>query len=377
MLVINDKIISRTDLCKKFDVDIDRIKKRPEFEGLKSWTDHSNGGKKRFNAGSSVLARILVEDKNSELPLEIRYALSRRKNKDNDDYDYSPVRVTFEGEGMQLSEDLDLAVFAYLHPTNALSPFHKKGDKSSFEFVDSTARATKRINDLDALGEAIVHAKTISGEDARILAKGLGIAGIEHKEDREVSAELMDFASKNPAVYLQKKSQRITMIEGQIEHFIDKGIFKQDTIGETRRWSWAAGQRTGETILDIYNVTQNARESLKNHILSDLNNYMFLLNNMKDSISARDKAIRDLETIPDTQTGEMIGNSLPQHLKNIGSGGVLPTDFNSAKEYLLAKTGKSFAPKVLAALYKGVNDKSITDENIAEWMSENCGLEMA
>lgn len=377
MLVINDKIISRTDLCAKFGVDIERIKKRPEFEGLKSWIDHSNGGKKKFNAGSSVLARILVEDKNNELPLEIRYAISRRKNKDNDDYDYSPARVTFEGEGMQLSEDLDLAVFAYLHPTNALSPFHKAGDKSSFEFVDTTARASKRINDLDALGEAIVHAKTIAGQDARILAKGLGIPGIEGKEDREVSADLMDYASKNPSIYLQKKSQRITMVEGQIEHFIDKGIFKQETIGETRRWLWTAGQRTGEVILDIYNVTQNAREALKNHILNDLNNYIFLLNNMNDSISSREKAIRDLDQIPDPATGNVIGNQLPDHLKKIGSGGVLPTNFNEAKEYLLGKTGKSFAPKTLAALYKGVNEKTITDINISDWMIENCGLEVA
>lgn len=371
MLVINDKIISRTDLCKRFEVDIERIKKRPEFEGLKSWTDHANGGKKRFNSGSNVLARILVEDKDNEMPLEIRYAVSRRKNKDNDDYDYSPARVTFEGEGMQLSEDLDLAVFAYLHPTNSLSPFHKAGDKSSFEFVDTTARATKRINDLDALGEAIVHAKTISGNDARILAKGLGIPGIEGKEDREVSADLMDYASKNPAVYLQKKSQRITMVEGQIEHFIDKGIFKQETIGETRRWIWTAGQRTNEVILDIYNVTLNAREALKNHILGDLNNYLFLLNNMNESISSREKAIRDLETIPDPKTGETIGNNLPDHLKNIGIGGVLPKTFNEAKDYLTAKTGKSFAPKIIAQLYKGVNEGTIDDANVSDWLSEN------
>lgn len=376
MIVVNDKIISRTDLCKKFGVDIDRIVKRPEFEGLKSWKDMSNGGKKRFNSGSSVLARILVEDKQSELPVEIRYAVSRRKNKDNDDWDYTPARVSFEGEGMQLSDDLDLAVFAYFHPTNSLSPFHKEGDKSSFEFVDTTVRATKRINDLDALGEAILHAKTIDGEDARILAKGLGIAGIEAKEDREVSADLMDYASKNPAVYLQKKGQRITMIEGQIEHFIDKGIFKLETVGDVRRWVWTAGQRTGEIIVDIFNVTVNAREALKNNILADLNNYMFLLNNMSDSISARDKAIRDLESIPDLQTGKMIGNQLPDHLKKVGAGGVLPTTFNESADYLVAKTGKRPGNNIIALLYKSVNDGSVSDENISDWLSEHCAIEM-
>jgi hypothetical protein len=352
-------------------VDINKILKAPAFEGTNGWKDLANPGKTRYPAGSNHLARFFVED--GEVPIEVRYAKTRRKDpNDSDLWIYFPVRIDFPGAGMQLSEDLDLAVFAYFHPTNGISPFHKVGEKTKFEFVDTLARSTKRISDLDALGEAILHAKTIKGEDARILAKGLGISGIHAKEDYEVTAELMNYASQNASVYLSKKEQRITMIEGQIEHFCDKEIFKMSTMGETRRWSWSSGQRSGETILDIYNVTVNAREALKNHILNDLNNYMFLLNNMNDSISARDKAIRDLEVIPDEKTGVVIGNKLPEYLANIGSGGVLPKTFNESVKYLYAKTGKRQSNIQNGALWKLVVSGEITDGNVQEWIDNNC-----
>lgn len=373
MLLLNGEIISRTDLCKRFDVNIATIVKRPEFEGTNSWPDLANHGKKRYPAGSNQLARFFVED--GELPMEVRYCETRRKDpKDSDLWIYHPVRVSMPGAGQQFSEDLDLAIFWYFHPINALSPFHKKGEKSKFEFIDTMARAGKRIDDLDALGEAILHAKTITGEDARILAKGLGIQGLHGKEDREVTAALMDFAHKEPSVYLSKKGERITMIEGQIEHFIDKGIFIQDTIGETRRWKWSAGQRSGETILDIYNVTINAREALRNHILNDLNNYLFLLNNMNDSISARDKAIKSLDTIPDVKTGQVIGNELPEYLKSIGKAGVLPRNFNDAVDYLQLRTGRRQSNVKNAALHKAVVSGEIHDGNIGQWIEENCAV---
>lgn len=373
MLLINGEIITRTDLCNKFNVNIDKILKRPEFEGTNGWMDLANPGKKRYPAGSNHLARFFVTD--GELPIEIRYCETRRKDpKDSDLWIYHPVRIDMPGAGEQFSGREDLAVFWFFHPVSGLSPFHKKGDKPKFEFIDTTARADKRINDLDALGEAILHAKTIKGEDAMILAKGLGIQGLQFREEREITAELMDFAMKNPSMYLQKKDQRITMIEGQIEHFCDKDIFKVNSMpgSDVRRWTWTAGQRSGETILDIYNVTVNAREALKNHILNDLNNYIFLLNNMNDSVSAREKAIRDLDTIPDVKTGEQIGNALPAHLAKIGSAGLLPTNFNEAESYLLVKTGRNQSKQKSAALYKGVNAKEITDENIEQWIEENC-----
>lgn len=373
MLLIDNEIVPRSKVCERFKIDINKITKRPEFEGTNGWLDMANHNKKRYPAGSNQLSRFFVED--GETVIEVRYCETRRKDpKDSDLWIYHPARVSMPGAGQQFSEDLDLAIWWFMHPINALSPFHKKGEKSKFEFIDTMARAGKRIDDLDALGEAILHAKTITGENARILAKGLGISGIHHKDDREVTAELMNFAASNPSVYLEKKDQRITMIEGQIEHFADKEIFRLETIGETRRWKWTAGSRSGETIVDIYNVTINVREALRNHILNDLNNYLFLLNNMNDSISARDKAIQDLNTIPDVSTGEQIGNALPEHLKKIGKAGVLPRDFNASVDYLQHKTGKRQANTKNGALWKLVVSGEVTDDNIEQWIEENCGI---
>lgn len=370
-LSLNDKVISRKELCEKFSINYEQIEKRPEFESKRTFIDRANNNKKQFGAGNSVIARILSEEKGTMLPQEIRYYTSRVKDKDGD-YTYTPYRVQFEGQGMLLGEDLDLAVFAYLHPTNELSPFFKgdKGAKAAFEFVDHTKRAQAKVNNIDALGEAIVHAKTIQGQDARILAKGLGIGGVEAMSELEITAALMDYAHNQPQIYLQKKGQRITMLEGQIQHFIDKGIFKETRIGDVRTWKWDAGVKKGEKVLDIYTTTANSAESLKNHIFSNINDFVFLLNNMTENISARDEAIKALENIPD-ESGKMIGNALPDHLKNIGSAGKLPTNFAEGMEYLTAKTGKRVPNKTAAAFYKGVNEKIINDDNVTEWIDSN------
>lgn len=368
MLTVNDKIISRSDLCKQFGIDYDKIAKRPQFEGTQGWKDHANGGKKKFNAGYSKPARFWVEDKATQLPLEIRYAQSRRFSKDVDAYLYEPKRVVFSGEGMQLSEDLDLAVFAYMHPSCALSPF-SKGQKSNFEFIDVQARADKKISDLDALGEAIVHAKNISGTNAIILAKGLGIAGVEQMASREVNAALMEYASKNPAVYLQKKNQQLTMIEGKIEHFIDKGIFHLDQIGQVRRWSWTKGEREGQVIIDIVNTTANARESLKNEIKSHLDDYMYLLNNIGDTVSANDAALAALERMTD-DAGQVIGNSLPAHLANIGKNGEMPENFNDATTFLTRVLGKRTTNPNIAKFLAAVKE-GLTEDGVDAWLELN------
>lgn len=368
-LYLNDEPISREKLCEKFTTaDYDcmalykKVIKRPEFEGKRSWVDNSNGGKKRFNSGYNKLARFWIEDKTTQMPMEVRYAASRRFSKEKDGWDYSPPRVTFEGEGMQLSEDLDLAVFAALYPTSQFSPFHK-GTKSDFEFVDVQARADKRVSDLDALGEAIVHAKTINGLNAIILAKGLGIGGIELKSEREVTADLMDYASKNPALYLEKKNQQLTMIDGKIEHFIDKDVFHQDQIGNVRRWSWTKGDKQGQTILDVMQPTANAREALKIHIKNHLEDFLFELNNLTSEITANENAQKTLEKLGATE--------VPEHLKNIGKSGEMPTNFNEATLYLTrANAGKRPSNVHTSKFLQAVKD-GLTEEGVPVWVEEN------
>jgi len=368
MLTLNDEVIARDKLCEKFGIDYKKIEKRPEFEGLGGWTDHANGGKKRFNGGYSKLARFWVEDKATKMPLEIRYSVSRVYRKEMDGYDYQPKRIEIPGEGMQLSEDLDLAVFTFLHPSCALSPFRK--GKSNFEFVDAQARAEKEIDELDTLGEALVHAKSISGHNAVILAKGLGIAGVDTMEPKSITAALMKFAQQNPAIYLQKKDQQLTMIEGRIEHFIDKGIFDMQHIGQVRRWVWKSGEREGQTIVDVFNTTANAREALKNHIKQNMAEYMFELNNMGETVSANEAALNYLNSIKD-ESGESIGNNLPAHLANIGKNGMLPTNFNEATNYLTRLLEKRPSNPVISKFLKSVQEEGLTEEGVNGWIEEN------
>jgi len=363
-LYVNDTPISRQDLCKTFNCSelYNKVVKRPEFEGKRQWIDTANGGKKRFNAGYSKLAKFWIEDKNTQMPTEIRYAASRRFSKEKDGWDYSPHRVNFEGEGMQLADDLDLAIFAALHPSSAFSPFHK-GSKSDFEFVDVQARADKRVADIDALGEAIVHAKAITGLNAIILAKGLGIAGIDQKSEREVTADLMDYAYKNPALYLEKKNQGLTLIDGKIEHFIDKDIFHMDQIGNVRRWTWTRGDKQGQTITDVLQPTANAREALKIHIKNHLEDFLFELNNLQSEITANENANKVLEKMGQTE--------IPEHLKNIGKGGAMPTNFNEAKLYLTRANGGKNPSNVKTSHFLKAVEAGLTEDGVQGWIEEN------
>jgi hypothetical protein len=368
-LYIDDTLISRQELCRKFTTPewdgeefYKKVVKRPEFEGKRVFIDAINGGKKRYNAGYNRLARFWIEDKKTQMPMEIRYAATRKYSKEKDGWDYQPPRVIFDGEGMQLSEDLDLAVFAALHPDSEHSPFHK-GTKAAFEFVDYQARADKKVSDLDALGEALVHAKMITGLNQIILAKGLGIAGIDMKSEREITAELMDYASKNPKLYIEKKNQQLTMIDGKIEHFIDKDIFHMEQIGTVRRWTWTKGDKQGQTITDVMQQTANAREALKVHIKNHLEDFIFELNNLQAEVTANENAQKVLEKLGQTE--------VPEHLKSIGKNGALPTNFNEAVLYLTRMNGGKRPPNTKISPFLKAIEAGMDEEGAKEWFEQN------
>lgn len=387
MLLVDKKQVTREELAFRFGIDLKKIEKRPEFEATKSFIDRINGGRKKSPAGHNTLCKFMVQDPKTKMTVEIRYAETNNQRVVGDRVidKFEPRQIVFSGSAMAFDKtnptDLDKALYLALYPSNAFSPFRtERSGKAKHEFIDTSARAEKRIGEINNMGEAILHATQVNGEDMRIFAKGLNIAGIEYKEDREVRADLMEYAQKNPTIYIKAKDSQLTIIEGRIENFVDKGIFKLEQIGNVRRWTWTSGPKEGEIITDIINTTQEAKQALKNHIFNNINEFMPLLNTLTQTLSSRitaEKALKDLAEQSATQQlassqpyQQTIGDELPEHLKSINSTeqinlGELPTSFAEATDYLEKAVGKR-TPALASKLMKGINAGEITEDNIVE-----------
>lgn len=333
MLFENRKQVDAKYLMEKYATieDYNKILKKPSFEAAKhrKRIDRVNGGRVKVNKGAMMRSSFMATDKTTRLKVEIRYADSNNEKIVGDRVvdQFEPRYVKAEGANFSFQNNIDLAVYMFLNANNELSPLRNPNNKAKpkFEYVDTKKRAAAKTERIDAVGRAMEHSRNLKSEDLIILAKGLGIKGIDKKEPEEVRADIMEFALNHSKIYNEKVDTQLTFIEGRIWNLIDKGIVKLTNVGSIRRWTWVTGERSGEHILDIANVTQDARQMLKNHFFNDIRTYAPLLNSITSEISATDKAKRDLELMEEEnsapvitaayQQERVIGDALPAYLK--------------------------------------------------------------
>lgn len=333
MLFENRKQVDAEYLMTKYGTleDYNKILKKPSFEAAKhrKRIDSVNGGRVKTNKGAMMRSSFMATDKTSKLKVEIRYADSNNTKIVGDKVvdQFEPRYVKAEGANFSFQNNIDLAVYMFLNSNNELSPLRNTMNKAKpkFEYVDTKKRAVAKTERIDGVGKAMEHSRNLKSEDLIILAKGLGIKGIDKKEPEEVRADIMEFALNHSKIYNEKVDTQLTFIEGRIWNLIDKGIVRLTTVGSIRRWTWVTGERSGEHILDIANVTQDARQMLKNHFFNDIRTYMPILNSITSEISASDKAKRDLEImeeenmqtviVPAYQEEKVIGDALPAYLR--------------------------------------------------------------
>ena len=336
MLFENRKQVTAEDLMLKYGTraDYNKIVKKPSFEVSKDRrrVDTVNGGVIKTPKASGMRSHFMATNPSTGLKVEIRYAQSSNPKIVGDRVidNFEPRYVDVKGATFAFQNDIDLAVYLFLHPNNSLSKLRTNKGKAKYEYIDTKKRSEAKMATIDALQEALSHAKNISEDLLIILAKGLGIKGVEKKDAADVRADVMEFASKYPKVYLEKSGTEITYIEGRITNLIDKGIVKLNTVGSIRRWSWTSGEREGEHILDIINVTQDAKSALRNYFFNDISKHMSILNNITNDIGSREKANRELQRMQEEanpvveleSTDKVIGDALPDYLKNQGAGEV-------------------------------------------------------
>lgn len=331
MLFENRKQVTAQELMLKYSnvEDFKKIQKKPSFEVTsdRKIIDRVNGGVLKSPKGFMWRSHFMASDPKTGLKIEIRYATSNNVKVVGDRVidNFEPRYVETKGATFNFANDLDLAIYQFLHPNNISSPLRDKNNKAKpkIDFIDTKKRSQAKMATIDALATAMSHAKDLSEDRLVVLAKGLGIKGLDKKEADEVRADVLEFAMNNPKIYNEKSNTEMTYIEGRIVNLIDKGVVKLTTVGSTRRWTWMSGEREGEHILDIQNVTQDAKRALINYFFSDINKHINLLKDINNDMSARAKAERDLASIENGNAGfvgqvttdRVIGDDLPPHLR--------------------------------------------------------------
>jgi len=369
MLVLGNNQVTRVDLAKMFGFDLQKLEKYPAFEIDKDrkWKDKANGNVVKAGAGMSFRSHFTVQHPHTGLKEVLRYVKSRgTKTVGNQLKEtFEPRDIRFMGMKNEYKNDLDMAVFLYLHPDNADSPVRTTMNvvtRPKLTYIDKQKRASDRISGVNLVAKAMSHVNGLSDEEITILAKGLGFKNVDRTEPESVKADVLEFALKSPKLYMEQSESQLTILRGKIQHMADSGIFKIEKIGNVRRWKWATGSNEGGTVVDIINQTVDSREALINHIFSHINDYLPSIQNMTDSLNARqvaERALKPKDDVPvyteQVEPQRIVGDDLPDHLKTINQNTLenpLPTNFQEAVSYLTKRDGKRPSNAVAASFLK-------------------------
>jgi len=384
MLFIDDKKVDRQKLADMFGVDLAKIEAQPSFELDKSQikVDRANGNVPKVGNGISIRPKFRCTIPGTKQKAEIRYAQSQtpEKNSNGTSFDYKPRYVTNEGSKFSFLGDLDLGLFMFLYPGNTFSPCREAGRRydNLYEFVDTKARAIKRLGAINAKTKALSHAERTDIFDLRIIAKGLNVPGVEKMDDDTVRVTMMEFAD-NPATtqkYIDAINSSTTKYDGRIVNLIDKGIIAIKKIGGNRQWYWVKGDREGEPIGNvIVNPQQDASKYIRNYMLSNLDVYGVEIMETTSTMSARAKADAYLSA-NDPQVSTVNGSpdfDTVKEVTGIRIGGVDLPDWNdwNAVRAFVEKKGYKKVPGDIKVLQVAGQEGHINEDNVDIFMEEN------
>lgn len=423
MILINKTAVEVQDLNKTLGIKIplDILKKKPLFEINPAliFKDPANGPLATKNRNMMEFPCYFNATTKGGKSVEIRYCTNRTPDPKfmGQTEKYSPRVVEFDGKAEFISDDLDKAVYFWLHFFNKTSPFRKAGLPHEYELVDDNARATTLIESITLRSKATAHASELSGDALRITAKGMKIAGADKMDDLSIKAQLMQYASDKPAEYLNKAESQVNHIEGLIRDSIDKGIFIVENVFNSKRWRWAQGVKQGEVIIEMSTSVSDDAQALITHISQNITEFLPVLINTAKTVNAKTNLEKNLEGInvfdmlkgedgkgnSHTPVGSQFGNKTTvdsfdsltdeHNLEEIqrqideqnnesndfdedNDGNSqndlldgLPTNYKEAQEYLGEKIGKK-TPALASELNTGITNGTINNDNIEMILAE-------
>lgn len=383
MILVNKKQVNLNDLGKALGIEIplDLIKKKPLYEINPALVikDPANGPMATKCRQAMEFPCVFNTTLKNGEAVEIRYCLTRTPDPKThgSTEKYSPRVCEFEGRAEFVKDDLDKAVFFWVHFYNKTSPFRQVGQPFEYELVDDDAKARELIEHLTLRGRAATHASALQGEQLMIIAKGMGIPGVQSMEPMMVKAQLMQFASDQPAEYLVKAESNVTHVKGLIVDSIDKGIFVLDNQFNVKRWRWGEGVRKGELLVEISNNVPDHNEALVTHISQHIQDILPVLMETAKNVNGSkslEAGAKDIDVMAglglkdDEQPDGKEGEQNAGHNKVNTTPMALPSNYAEASTFLFAKIG-SKAPIFIKKLELGVKDGSVTMENVDTFLA--------
>ena len=380
MLFIDGKQVGLDELQKELGIKIpiEKVLKKPVFEinpALKQ-RDPANGPNAyRVRAGYDFPPKFNFRHPKTGRTHEVRYADQMPVPKEATEgrtFSYSPKMLSFEGEMEYVNTDEDKAIFFYLYPVCKDSPCRSAKSPYEWHFVDDEAKANARIESIEKKREAMRFVDTLEGQSLFIIAKALRIPGAHRMDERQVLAEVSDYAMAKPEEFLKKADSQVAQIEGLIIDAIDRGIFVLDKVYNTKQWKWGMGTSKGAMIVELSEHVKDEAEALITHFQSNnLTEMLPKLIEISKTVVAKDTAEKQLAGVDilgqfgakkpeQDESNEYIPEERPP----------FPTDMATARDWMKYKTGKKPAPET-AKLWREIQAGVVTDDNIDDWFKEN------
>lgn len=405
MILVDNVQKTPAELADMFGIPLKQIKEYTEFVFNENLKGYDLGSRKKRDAQPQRFPASFYSDDKNGISREIKYAASKANVKDKDGKVrevYSPKKVQIEGDTTVVTK-LDLAIYFYLYPSNKQSPFRTETSAIwTYSFVDRQSIAKETIGRGDDMLNALQHAKKATGKDLKVLAKGMGLDGVDDMSELQIQAALSNLALVDPKAYLTKVGKQTTKMEGIVIDAVDKNVFKLDSSLGSLKWLWDAGNDKGQLVCEVTNSAITPQRFLINHVMSNLDVFYSKLLNLSQETGIYDKAEQFLKNMnakeeveEEVETSlqvveyeeenfddevdekfEVIPGSKPEFNLNIPDtiAPDFPTDFKSAMVYLNHYKEEGGAANVHGSkLLKAINEEDLQPSDIRDWVKENIG----
>lgn len=397
MLLLNNKQTTVSEICAKFGIPESTLTKVCEFKYNENLKGYDIGSRQmRDTQPQRFPAVFYAEDKNG-ITHEIRYAASKSNVRDRETKKviekYSPKKVQIDGDTTIVTK-ADFAAFLLLNKKNRQSPFRNPEDVWSYELVDKQANAKKVVGTGDLMRQALNHANSAQGKDLKLLAKGMGIDGVDEMTDLEIQGELTTLALNDAKSYLDKVGKQTTKMDGRIYDAIDKGIFKLDQTFGTPKWLWAKGENKGQLVCEVTNGSIPAQQFLSTYIKGNLNNFYaqiisiqnaddvnvqaeaFLKEKEESNVVYVDntKPASQMEYIEDeVDEDEVLDTEVFPEAEDLAFGDEpdFPHDFKSSVAYISHYKGSNASNVQGKQLMDAIKSEEAIPSNIRKWVKDN------
>lgn len=375
------KEVTAKELCEFFNVDYQKIVKKPLFKNNKNKKPNYLGSR----AGSWIMPYFKTKHPDTGIDIEIRYADSWIPDSQNKNvFKYQPVRLHFYGQSFTTEQNDQIAVWFFLN--KLFKP------KVEYEFVDTVQNAKDALRQADDVERALVLSRKIEDSKVPVLLKGLAriikldLGDIELMSLVEQRSAFRNIALKYPAIFIRNVEESPNAkVEGTILQLIDKRGIVLLQEGPYRVWRWAVGPKSGKQIgATIKEVAADTVSLLVTEIVSKPSEYK------EDLIQALERAMADYATSNmSAEWGDFDLDSTVTSMKSIVTDKEFAKNPNDTKTDLGAHVmnipdadmgairdfcelhGFSKGAPEVAAMKRAIEDGVINKDNIELWCEKN------